>query len=846
MVAWMFGRKVSILWLRIAFLVMIPFASAPAAVSGNFTYQVVGAEIVITDFPTGFSGAVEVPATIAGLPVTQIGHFAFADCTRITSVTMPDTVVSVGSRSFHNCQRLVSVSLSQGLVSIASTAFENCHALTSISLPSSLQSIGTQAFLYCTGLTSIHIPAGVVTFGQIPFSGCTALAEVTVDAANPNFAGLDGVLYNKAFTALIQCPAGKTGALVIPEGVTSIPQYGVSRAAHLTQITLPSTITSLGTGAFQYCTSLVSINLPPGITEIPAMGFFNCASLIEVAIPDGVTTVSGSAFLDCISLVAIRIPASVTNLNDSALEGCLFVSEIDLDPANISYVMSQNALFDAAMSKLIRCETGRSGDFTIPAGVGTILPGAFANCSDLAGVAIPSSVTTIGGSAFKGCESLLRVTIPVRHCGRWGQIFPGVSTVEELLIVPSAGVSYLGLAPESPLESLMRVVIQPGAATVIGDYSFRGSVSLAEVELPAGLEEIGRHAFDGCVSLEEIEIPPTVTTLGSYAFNECTSLRSFGSLDGITLIPEGAFHGCEALRELEIPASVVDIFPWAFSGCTGISELTIPPSVQFLRSGSFGYCAGLRELTISKSTSVENAFDGSPIVHVRLLPGEDDTVVDGNWVSIERLTLGEGFTEIAPYAFSNAWQATLITIPASVTKISASAFLESPLPGVVFLGDAPESDAAEFWDVLPQLTVYYFDDAEGFTSPLWRGVPAVNLGARTSLGLWKARNHFSPDVAMDSDPLESGVQLLMAYALGLDPHRSGVADLPAVEVSAGALSMEFYAGTPGITYSVETSDNLETWSVEGVVISPPDAGGFRMATYEGNGPNRFMRLVVND
>lgn len=58
--------------------------------------------------------------------------------------------------------------------------------------------------------------------------------------------------------------------------------------------------------------------------------------------------------------------------------------------------------------------------------------------------------------------------------------------------------------------------------------------------------------------------------------------------------------------------------------------------------------------------------------------------------------------------------------------------------------------------------------------------------------------------------------------------------------------MDFFAGTPGVTYEVQTSGNLVDWTDEGVALSPPDAGQRRRASFAGGGGTRFMRLVVSE
>jgi hypothetical protein len=103
------------------------------------------------------------------------------------------------------------------------------------------------------------IPNSVTTIGSYAFSGCTSLSAITVDALNFFYSSLDGVLFNKSQTTLIQCPGGKAGSYTVPNGVTSIGSYAFGYCRSLTSVTIPNRVTSIGDYAFLGCTSLTGV-----------------------------------------------------------------------------------------------------------------------------------------------------------------------------------------------------------------------------------------------------------------------------------------------------------------------------------------------------------------------------------------------------------------------------------------------------------------------------------------------------------------------------------------------------------------------------------------------------------
>jgi uncharacterized repeat protein (TIGR02543 family) len=273
--------------------------------------------------------------------VTNIGDYAFYYCTSLKSATIPNSVKSIGSYAFKNCESLTGVRIPSSVKSIESYAFKNCTSITSITISSSAASIGEWAFAYCTSLksitipsksigdyafdncislTSITIPSSVTSIKYSAFYDCTSLTSITVDSDSSYYSSLDGNLYNKDQTTLIQYAIGKIAtSFSIPNTVINIASYAFRRCTKLKLITIPSSMKSIGSYAFYYCTSLTSASIPNSVTSIYSGTFEGCTSLINVSIPSSVTSIESNAFLDCSRLKNVYYTGTKNTWNNISI-----------------------------------------------------------------------------------------------------------------------------------------------------------------------------------------------------------------------------------------------------------------------------------------------------------------------------------------------------------------------------------------------------------------------------------------------------------------------------------------------------------------------------------------------
>lgn len=233
---------------------------------------------------------------------------------KITRVIIHEGVTSVSTKAFVSCESLEYAFIPSSMKDI--DGFTACSSLKSINLPEGLETIGIQAFCDCDSLKTVIIPSSVNSIGFGAFEWCDSLTEIKVKSNNAYFTDINGVLYNKDKTKIIQYPKAKTQtSYIIPSSVTTVGRDAFEECENLKSIILPEKLTSIEESAFS-SSGIKTIEMPAGVTTI-SRSAFNSSFIESIVLPNNIVKIDEMAFRNCKNLKKIFIQNPQCEIDDS-------------------------------------------------------------------------------------------------------------------------------------------------------------------------------------------------------------------------------------------------------------------------------------------------------------------------------------------------------------------------------------------------------------------------------------------------------------------------------------------------------------------------------------------------
>lgn len=607
--------------------------------------------------------------------VSEIGAHAFHSCSGLTTISIPNSIVSIGLYAFDSCIGLTGeIIIPNSVSSIGSSAFQNCQSLTSVIFSNSLSSIGSYAFAYCDNLTTIIIPNSVVGIGDYAFRECSSLTSVLIPNSVTSIKGSCYRCTNLTEIASLnpQPPTANSSSfdrvnksipVYVPLGSTNAyksASYWNEFTNYIEVVASFSATCSSGQTLYYVVTDLdnhyVEIVYPGNSSSASWTGYDKPTG--NLVIPEtveyqGVTytvkSIGCQAFYGCTGLTQVTICPNVNYVGAKAFWNCPNLETINFNAVDCNFMQTRTGSGTSTSpytyySVFSSDETGSAPNLTrvsIGSGVQNIPNYAFKNAEDVyQRLVIPASVTNIGNYAFYGCNSMVQMVIQGNGLQTIGNYaFYGCSALQTALNLPNSVVS-------------------------LGSYSFYGCIHIPSLTIGESMASIGSSAFWDCPAMATVNFNAINCTLmntsGSYAvFNSgssnggATPITTLSIGPNVTNIPDYAFYNSpNAINNLVFPEGLLNIGQYAFydGGFTG--ELTIPSLTGSIEQRAFYNCDNIDSLIIGGGEIGQYAFsDCDGIISVTIESGEIGQYAFNSCDEITFLTIGEGVTSIGGKAF---------------------------------------------------------------------------------------------------------------------------------------------------------------------------------------------------
>ena len=556
--------------------------------------------------------AIEIPDTYNSKPVTVVDGFAFQNCTKLVSLTIPNSVTLVEYSAFQGCKRLEEIIVKDV---IANSALATYWSVDGVLIHKDELTGHTQIAYYPQAKQGAYtVPEGVTEIPMNLFEK-TQITEITISASTTVIR--KKAFYNCSTLKKITFAPGGTDNLVIEDGA-------FQNCAYLSAITLPARLSELQINEethtmtmFSGCSALTHINIELGnqiyasnngiITNKAGNELIFCPTARAGAytVPQGIESIAPYAFYGCQKLTVITIPGYVKTIGDYAFANCTRVARVEFvggAVAGMKTNIGEGSFADMSNLKSIIFDTGSV--------VNSIGERAFANAIALRELTIPTSLTYIGDYAFENAASLHEVSFANGDQGdlKFGSyVFSECKGLVEINLPKS--VTELNLGVFDGCTNIANVFVsedneyykdiegvvysKDGSVLMFFPKGRAGNENGAYV-IPEGVTTISEGAFKGMLKITTIEIPNTVTMIGKNAFANSGSLKSLTFAEGNDteklVIDDSAFAGCGAIETVALPERTQAVGEKAFYS-TSMTSITFPAGLETIGNYAFARTA---------------------------------------------------------------------------------------------------------------------------------------------------------------------------------------------------------------------------------------------------------------
>lgn len=409
------------------------------------------------------NGTLELPDT-----VITIGEGAFANTASdgivLRKVIIPYTVKEIKQNAFNGNNTIEEVEFQtksgKGVTKIGDFAFANCTNLKSIVIPDTVTDIGAGGIANCSALKKLVIPSTLNSISDNVFYGSNSIEEINIKDGS-GFVYENGMLINKNRTNIyyLSESAVNIETFIVPQGITTLGA-NLLRNNKIKKVVIPSSVNYIEVDFFTSNVDEIEIatDNPKYIVSNDAIYskdkkilymYFSKGS--EVTLEDGVTTIGPKAFKNARASI-IKLPQSVKELSAYAIytsyvkkvvigeninninRYAFYACDLDLEmKKNNYYIWADGLLYNKDKTKVIEC-TKNLQQVEIPEGVVEIGDNAFQSRGSIKNIKLASTVSKIGNGTFAGCNGFVEIEIPSKVTVIGTNCFESTNNLKKIVI----------------------------------------------------------------------------------------------------------------------------------------------------------------------------------------------------------------------------------------------------------------------------------------------------------------------------------------------------------------------------------------------------------------------------
>ena len=508
----------------------------------QFIYSIAKSNVIVIEKALTVPECFEIPSQIDGTTVSVIAPDAFADCTNLQTLTLPETVTTIGNGAFRGCTSLRYVFFLAPQCSLGTDAFASAPADVTLLFASAVNELIVSSF-----------PEGTMTYDSVcELYYTNDLVLVKTDAG-----------YTVVYTTRSTIPSSVDGTPVVSIGHKAF--HGIEKTLYL-----PSTVTDVAPDAF--------VNSP--FTRV----FFGAFK----------ANITG---LDVTQYPAIQFVYGYSDTDLTSEEGFLYRTDEDGNAYLKGYVGEATEVtipdkigdYTVCDYERVFYENTTITKVTINSKLNTVSPYAFYGCTALQTVSLNSYIRSLGDYAFYNCYGIK--AFPISGITTFGHYsMYGCSNAYNYMVIP-ANTIYIGdyAFAKCHFQSGNGITLNRNTLQYIGSYAFE-DCTIYKVTIQGKNLVIADYAFFN-LPIETLTLSG-VKSIGAYAFahTKITSLDVYCESIG-----DYAFYACY-LETLSFEAKHVG--SWVFAGNSNITEVFISDTVETLGANVFNGCRNLTEIRI--------------------------------------------------------------------------------------------------------------------------------------------------------------------------------------------------------------------------------------------------------